>query len=182
MLLRFDTTTANIPAGATIVSATLIVTLKFTNAESRTVSAFDVTESGWVEANVTWNNRTPSSPWSAPGATLGSVRATANVGTTVGAQSIFDVTSWVQTVVTGQQPGGSRWTRLALVDEDATGSSATYKEFHSEEANVAREQKPKTRDRLSIERSTGRRATVSSNADSRRRRHVHHLVVRFFSP
>ena len=143
VLLKFDTTTANIPAGATIVSASLIVTLKFTNTLTRTVSAFDVTESGWVETTVTWNKRTPTSFWITPGATLGSVRATASVGTTVGVQSVFDVTSWVQTVVNGQQPGGSHWTRLALVDEDPSGTSETYKEFHSEEANVARELKPR---------------------------------------
>ena len=142
-LLKFDTTTARIPAGATIVSATLIVTLKFTNSETRTLSAFDVTESGWVESTVTWNDRVPSSPWITPGATLGSVRATASIGTTLGAQYTFNVTSWVQTVVNGQQPGGSRWTRLALVDTATTGTSETYKEFHSEEAGVATAMKPR---------------------------------------
>jgi endonuclease/exonuclease/phosphatase family metal-dependent hydrolase len=143
VLLKFDTTTTNIPAGATIVSASLIVTLKYTNSQSRTVSAFDVTESGWVETDVTWNRRTPTSLWGTPGATLGSVRATATVGTTLGAQSVFNVTSWIQTVVNGQQPGGSRWTRLALVDEDASGTSESYKEFHTKENNVARELKPR---------------------------------------
>lgn len=143
VLLKFDTTTTNIPAGATIVSAKLYVTLKYTNTQSRTVSAYDVTESGWVESTVTWNNRTPTSPWISPGATLGGVRGTALIGTTVGVTSEFDVTAWVQTVVNGQQPGGSRWTRLALVDEDTNGTSETYKEFHSEEANVDRSMKPR---------------------------------------
>jgi hypothetical protein len=142
-LLKFDTTTTNIPAGSTIESAILYVTLKFTNTETRTISAFDVTESGWVEATVTWNNRTPTSPWATPGGSLGSARAVASVGTVLGTTIPFDVTSWVQTVVNGQQPGGSKWTRLALVDTATTGTSETYKEFHSKEASVATASKPR---------------------------------------
>jgi endonuclease/exonuclease/phosphatase family metal-dependent hydrolase len=142
-LLKFDTTVANIPAGATIISARLIVTLQFSNAASRTISAFDVTESGWIERTVTWNNRTPTAAWMTPGATLGAVRATATAGTTVGAQVTFDLTSWVQRVVNGLQPGGSRWTRLALVDTATSGTSDTYKAFHSEESSVARDMKPR---------------------------------------
>lgn len=65
------------------------------------------------------------------------------IGTTLGAQYTFDVTTWVQTVVNGQQPGGSRWTRLALVDTATTGTSETYKEFHSEEASVDTDMKPR---------------------------------------
>ena len=71
------------------------------------------------------------------------MRATSSIGTTVNTTYSFNVTSWVQTVVDGQQPGGSHWTRLALVDEDTSGTNETYKEFYSKEANVGREQKPR---------------------------------------
>ena len=141
VLLKFDTTT--LASGTTIDSATLSVTLSFSNTLTRSVKAYDVTESGWVETNVTWNNRLPGTPWLTPGATLGSVRATSSIGTTVGHTYSFDVKSWVQTVVDGQQPGGSHWTRLALVDEDTSGTNETYKEYYSKEANVANEFKPR---------------------------------------
>jgi hypothetical protein len=66
-----------------------------------------------------------------------------SIGTTLGTTYSFDVKSWVQTVVNGQQPGGSHWTRLALVDEDTSGTNETYKEFYSKEAPVGRELKPR---------------------------------------
>ena len=62
---------------------------------------------------------------------------------TNGGPADTDVTSWVQTVVNGQQPGGSHWTRLALVDDATTGTSETYKEFYAKEANVPTASKPR---------------------------------------
>ena len=66
-LLRFDT--SGIPAGSTVNSVTLRVTVVMTPL-TPAQSVFDVRRllQDWTEFGVTWNSRTAAAPWQVPGA------------------------------------------------------------------------------------------------------------------
>jgi endonuclease/exonuclease/phosphatase family metal-dependent hydrolase len=129
-LLKFDTENF-VPANATIQSATLTVTLKSSEADTRLIGAYRVASS-FDETATTWYVRkTDGARWTAAGADLGGRYAEASVGTAPGTQVSFNVTSLVQETVNGQH--ASRYTRIALVDAGAS-SAASFKEFHSSEA------------------------------------------------
>jgi len=125
-LVKFDTQNT-IPAGSTVTSAKLTVTVKGGSADAtRTVGAYQVRTS-WNETQVTWNHRRSTESWTTKGGDLGSRIATANVGNAAGTRVTFDVTPLVKAAVTGAL-GASRYTRIALVDEDGS-TSESYREY-----------------------------------------------------
>jgi hypothetical protein len=138
-LLVFPTA-GRIPAGARVVSARLSVEVAGGNTQTRTISVYDVRQS-WREPEVTWASRWSGAPWTTPGGTLGSVRGTASVPGTPGAQVTFDVTGWVAAVAGGAGDGSGE-VRLALVDAGAA-SRDSYREYHSLDATVEAARRPR---------------------------------------
>jgi len=127
-LLKFDTHN-EIPAGAVVTSAKLTVTVKGGSADAtRTIGAYQVTRS-WTETEVTWNRRRTGESWTTHGGDLGSKIAAMNVSNVAGTRVTFDVTPLVKAAVAGAL-GSSRYTRIALVDEDG-GTSASYREYYT---------------------------------------------------
>jgi endonuclease/exonuclease/phosphatase family metal-dependent hydrolase len=116
-LLKFDTQNG-VPAGATVTSAKLTVTVESGGADSaRLIAAYQTTHS-WDQNEVTWNDRRTSTAWYSSGIDLGTRLATQTVSNTPGSKVTFDVTALVQQAVSGAL-GTSRYTRIALVDLDA---------------------------------------------------------------
>ena len=135
-LLKFDTQN-KIPAGSSITSALLTVTVKGGSAAAgtRTIGAYQVTTS-WAETETTWNRRRISSTWTSPGGDLGTLLATQPVSHVVGTKVTFDVTSLVRLAVAGKL-GSSRYTRVALVDRNPATADST-RDFHTpDDANSA---------------------------------------------
>jgi endonuclease/exonuclease/phosphatase family metal-dependent hydrolase len=125
-LLKFDTQNT-IPAGSTVTSAKLTVTVKDGSEDAtRMVGAYQVTTS-WTETEVTWKSRRTGEYWSTSGGDLGTRIAVQNVSNVAGARVTFDVTALVKAAVSGAL-GSSRYTRIALIDEDAS-TSASYREY-----------------------------------------------------
>ena len=125
-LLKFDTQNT-IPAGSAVTSAKLTVTVKGGSADAtRMVGAYQVTTS-WGETEVTWKNRRSGQYWSKSGGDLGTRLAVQNVSNVAGTRVTFDVTALVKSAVSGAL-GSSRYTRVALIDEDAS-TSASYREY-----------------------------------------------------
>jgi len=131
-LLKFDTQNT-IPQGANIQSATLTVTVSYTNSQSRTLDAYRTTSS-WDENTATWNVRYPGIWWGSAGGDLAGPYASATAEAWAGNRVSFDVTSLVQESVNGNF--GSRFTRIALVD-NGDSTSESYKEYYSSEAGDA---------------------------------------------
>ena len=129
-LLKFDTE-SRIPENAAIESATLTLTVKAGNSETRRLSAYRVSQSFDAQA-ATWNERTSSSSWKTAGGDLGKKYADASVRAAVGSKVTFDVTKLVQEAVNGDF--GSRWTRIAVVD-DGSASRASWRVYYSSEAS-----------------------------------------------
>ena len=113
-----------------VASARLTITMAGGNGESRTLSAYGVT-SPYDEQAATWRSRNSSSAWAKAGGDLAARYDRETVTAAAGTKVTFDVTSLVQAVVRGDL--GSRYTRVALVDEGAS-SKGSYKTIHSEEA------------------------------------------------
>jgi endonuclease/exonuclease/phosphatase family metal-dependent hydrolase len=135
-LLKFDTQ-HRIPAGSTVTSALLTVTVKSGSAAdtTRTIGAYQVTTS-WAETETTWNRRRITSAWTSGGGDLGSLIAKQVVSNVAGTKVTFDITSLVRAAVAGQL-GSSRYTRVALVDLDPATVDST-RDFHTpDEANSA---------------------------------------------
>jgi endonuclease/exonuclease/phosphatase family metal-dependent hydrolase len=127
-MLKFDTQNT-IPAGSTVTSARLTVTVKMGGADAtRAVGAYQVTTS-WSEAEVTWKHRRTQEAWTTVGGDLGSRIATGNVSNVAGTKVTFDVTALVKEAVAGDL-GASRYTRIVLVDEDAS-TSESYREYYT---------------------------------------------------
>jgi len=125
-LLKFDTHNT-IPAGSTVTSAKLTVTVKTGSADAtRAVGAYQVRTS-WNETEVTWTHRRSAEWWTTKGGDLGSKIATENVSNVAGTKVTFDVTALVKAAVSGSL-GTSRYTRIALVDEDGS-TSQSYREY-----------------------------------------------------
>jgi endonuclease/exonuclease/phosphatase family metal-dependent hydrolase len=131
-LLKFDTHNT-IPAGATIQSATLTVTVEHSDPQTRTVSVYRVASS-WDEGSATWKSRRSGQSWGTSGGDLAAKYASTSVGTSGGARVNFDVTKLVQEVVKGNY--GSRYTRVALTDDGAS-SGDSYKEYYRSESSDA---------------------------------------------
>ena len=127
-MLKFDTQNT-IPAGSTVTSARLTVTVKMGSADAtRAVGAYQVTTS-WSEAEVTWKHRRTQEAWTTAGGDLGSRIATENVSNVAGTTVTFDVTALVKAAVAGDL-GASRYTRIVLVDEDASAAES-YREYYT---------------------------------------------------
>jgi endonuclease/exonuclease/phosphatase family metal-dependent hydrolase len=127
-LLKFDTHNT-IPAGTTITSATLTVTVKGGNSETRTVTASCVPESFW-EHQTTWMRRSDTLHWSQPGGTVAHDHATGSVTGAGGSKVTFDVTLLVQEALAAT----SRYTRVMLADRGAD-SKGSLRSYYSNEAD-----------------------------------------------
>jgi endonuclease/exonuclease/phosphatase family metal-dependent hydrolase len=133
VLMKFDTANT-VPAGATIASATLTLTLKSAGAAvSRPIAVYRVTKS-FLKDGATWLDYRSSTDWSRVGGDLGEKWATVDVGRTPGATVTFDVTALVQRTVAGTF--GSRYTRFALTDVGAPDNES-MRVFHSSRAASA---------------------------------------------
>src|SRR4051794_19433237 len=135
-LLKFDTQN-RIPAGSSVTSALLTVTVKSgsTADTTRTIGAYQVTTS-WAEAETTWNRRRTASGWMSGGGDLGTLITKQVVSNAAGTKVTFDVTSLVKAAVAGKL-GSSRYTRLALVDVDSATTDSTRNFYTPDDANSA---------------------------------------------
>jgi len=126
-LLKFDTHNT-IPAGTSITSATLRITVKGGESEVRTIAAYCVPES-FDENATTWRLRKGTLYWTSAGGTVSHRHATASVTGTAGTTITFSVTSAVQEALSRS----SRYTRLLLVDT-GSASKGSLKYYHSSES------------------------------------------------
>jgi endonuclease/exonuclease/phosphatase family metal-dependent hydrolase len=126
-LLKFDTENT-IAAGTSIKKAVVTVAVKDSSADpTRRIAAYQVTES-WSEHETTWNLRRSGERWSEPGGALGAKLAEATVSSATGSRATFDITALVQKAVSGSL--GSRYTRIALVDEDTPLTNDSYRAYY----------------------------------------------------
>jgi hypothetical protein len=127
-LLDFDTETT-IPAGATIQSATLTVTVHWGGVDpGRQIGVYPLTRP-FVANEATWDIAANSVPWTKAGGDLGPRAAVGNVPNVDRAQASFNVTSLVQAAVGSS---GGRRSRLALVDVDSlTNARDGYRDYYS---------------------------------------------------
>ncbi len=130
VVLKFDTHNT-IPAGTSIASARLTLTVNGGNAEARSLGAYRVSSS-YEEVATTWNARNASTAWGTSGGDLAERHALASVTSVSGSRVTFDLTALVQGVVNGTF-GSSRYSRVALVDAGGA-SKESYKEYFSDEA------------------------------------------------
>ena len=134
-LLKFDTQNT-IPAGASVASAYLRVTVKQGSGDpNRTIALYQVTTS-WEDLEVTYKVRKTATPWNTAGGDLGAWITHGVVTNVPGSQMYFDVTSLVRQAVSGAL-GSSRYSRLAMVDIDPSGSESWRAFYTSSEANAA---------------------------------------------
>lgn len=129
-LLKFDTHNT-IPAGSNIASATLTLTVRGGNDDTRRVAAYCV-PSSFDEFVTTWRLRKAGLYWSAPGGDLGHQHAIANVTNVAGSKVTYDISQ----VVREAMQTSSRYTRVMLIDLDGDARSS-YKEYYSNEATTA---------------------------------------------
>jgi endonuclease/exonuclease/phosphatase family metal-dependent hydrolase len=134
-MLKFDTQNT-IPQGSAVTSALLTVTVKAGSADaSRRIAAYQVTTS-WAENEITWNRRYTAINWVSTGGDLGSKLSEAVVGNVAGSKATFDVTALVKMAVAGSL-GSSRYTRIVLIDMEAS-TADSYREYVTPaDANVA---------------------------------------------
>jgi endonuclease/exonuclease/phosphatase family metal-dependent hydrolase len=134
-LLKFDTQNT-IPAGTSVTSAMLTVTVKQASTEpSRMMGVYQVTNS-WEEPAVTWNDRKSGSRWVTAGGDYGTKISQAAVGNAVGTRVSFDVTPLVRQAVAGTL-GSSRYTRVALLDNGASTSGSWRSYYTAAEVDPA---------------------------------------------
>jgi endonuclease/exonuclease/phosphatase family metal-dependent hydrolase len=132
-LLKFDTQNT-IPAGRSITSAILTVTVKDGSGDaSRRVGAYQVTTS-WDEHEVTWKVRRTATNWASQGGDLGTKLTEKVVGNASGTKVSFDVTPLVKQAVAGSL-GSSRYTRIALVDLDGSTNESWRAYYTSYDSN-----------------------------------------------
>jgi hypothetical protein len=129
-LLTFDTHTT-MPADSSIQSATLVLTVRGGNSETRELAAQGVPIS-FDQEDVTWTQRRSGSNWSNAGGDVTGTPVKALVRSTPGSQVTFDVSTHVQKVVNGDF--GSRYARF-LVSDPGADSRASYKEYYSFESS-----------------------------------------------
>lgn len=128
VILKFDTQ-GGIPSGANVTSALMTLTVKSGGADtSRRLAVYQVTQSFGTD-DFTWNQRYVSqkTAWLSSGGDLGSQLAVQTVNSTAGSKITWDVTALVKEAASGRL-GSSRYTRLALVDLDAS-TADSYREF-----------------------------------------------------
>jgi endonuclease/exonuclease/phosphatase family metal-dependent hydrolase len=132
-VLKFDTHNT-IPQGATIQSAILTLTLSKADSETRKLGLYRLSQT-FDEDYASWTRRKSSDNWSSAGGDFDARFAEASVGSSVGAQVKFDITTLVQNVVNARY-GSSRYTRIGLKDL-GSGSNTSYKEFYNSEVSDA---------------------------------------------
>ena len=129
-LLKFDTQNT-IPAGSTIQSAVMTLTIKTAGTDAaRQIGVFPVTTS-FVQEEATWNIRRTGTPWTAAGGDFGPQAAVAAVPNVAGAKVGVDVTALVQAAVNAGT--ASRYTRVGLSDLGAS-TNTSYREYYSSKA------------------------------------------------
>ena len=135
-LLKFDTQN-RIPAGSSVTSALLTVTVKSGSAAdtTRTIGVYQVTRS-WAESETTWNRRRIASAWTTAGGDLGTLIAKQVVSNAAGTKVTYDITPLVKAAVAGTL-GSSRYTRIALVDLDPATVDSTRDFYTPDEPNSA---------------------------------------------
>jgi endonuclease/exonuclease/phosphatase family metal-dependent hydrolase len=129
-ILKFDTQTT-IPAGTSVASAVLTITVAGGNSETRTLSLYRLSSS-YDETRATWTTRKAATSWSSAGGDLAERFGTASVTSTPGSRITFDITALVQKNVSGAY-GSNRYTRVELVDRGGS-SRDSYKQYYSDEA------------------------------------------------
>ena len=130
IIVKFDTQNT-IAQGAAITSATLTLTVKGGNSETRTLTVYRVTQP-FTDTEATWNIRRTSTSWSKAGGDLGERAGSVTVTNVAGSKVTVNITNLVQNIVDGDY-GTTRYTRLALVDEGGS-SQGSYKQYYSEQA------------------------------------------------
>jgi len=130
-VLKFDTHNT-VPAGASVQSAKLTLTLSKADAETRKLGIYRLSQT-FDEKYTSWYARKSGLKWLTAGGDLAEKWAETSVGASVGSKVTFDVTALVQAVVKGTY-GSSRYTRIAMVDL-GTGSNTSYKEFYNSESS-----------------------------------------------
>ena len=130
IVMKFDTQN-NIPAGATITSAYLVLTVAGGNSETRTLNLFRV-PSSYEEGEASWNRRNSSTSWGRAGGELAELHNARRVSATPGSKVTFEVAALVQGAVRGDY-GSSRYTRVLIMD-DGGASRDGYKQYYSDEA------------------------------------------------
>jgi endonuclease/exonuclease/phosphatase family metal-dependent hydrolase len=130
VLLKFDTHNT-IPAGTSVASAKLTLTVRGGNGETRTLSAYRGAQP-YTATEANWRKRKASLYWSTPGGSRKERIGQATVKGVVGSRVSYDVTGVVQKIVNGAY-GSSRYLRVLITDEGAS-SRGSYKEFYSMEA------------------------------------------------
>jgi endonuclease/exonuclease/phosphatase family metal-dependent hydrolase len=135
-LLKFDTENT-IPAGATITSARLTMTVVSGGSDiSRPIGVYSVTSS-FQSTEATWNIRKTSYSWSTPGGDLVSASPSpVSVSNLAGTKVTFDVTKLVQAAVSAPS-GASRYTRVGLVDAGAASDNSMRTFASSNDATAA---------------------------------------------
>jgi acid phosphatase len=133
-LLDFDTQ-STIPAGATITSAKLTLTVHWGGVTpSREVAVYNVT-TPFVPSQVTWDVASATTPWRKAGGDFGREYARSGVPDGAGAKAVFTVTDLVQAAVSAS---GSRRSRMALLDVgDLAGGKDGYRDYYSSSASDA---------------------------------------------
>jgi endonuclease/exonuclease/phosphatase family metal-dependent hydrolase len=154
VLMKFDTHNT-IPAGATIASAKLVLTVKGGNADARRIGAYCVPRS-FTESAVTWKKRKSSYYWNTPGGDTAHFHASTSVNNTAGSKVTWDITSEVQEVV---RKSSSRYTRVLLIDLDGPARSS-YKQYYSSEAGTS-----SLRPKLVVTYGGGSTSTSSSTTE-----------------
>jgi endonuclease/exonuclease/phosphatase family metal-dependent hydrolase len=127
-LLTFDTDTT-IAEGTAVSSALLSVTVKQGSGDAtRRIGVYQVTTS-WEDNEVTYNHRRAGTYWNTAGGDLGTKLTEQIVSNIAGARVTFDITPIVQQAVKGAL-GASRYTRIALVDLDAS-TRDSWRAYHT---------------------------------------------------
>ncbi|HEX5473875.1 MAG TPA: DNRLRE domain-containing protein [Vicinamibacterales bacterium] len=130
-LLKFDTDNT-IPAGSSIASAVLTLTVAGGNAETRQLAAYQE-KSSYTESVADWTYKKSGTRWGTAGGDIGVRVGSASITNKVGSKVTFDVTSLVQAIVRGDY-GSSRYTRILLIDQGGS-SRSSYKQIYSDEAS-----------------------------------------------
>jgi acid phosphatase len=131
-LLDFDTQ-SKIPAGSTILSATLTLTVHWGGSDaSRRVGVYAL-NTPFVASQATWDVASATTPWRTPGGDLGTRYASVSVTNKPGAAVSFDVASLVQAQL---RASGAHHVRMELVDVDSLSNArAGYRDYYSSEAS-----------------------------------------------
>jgi endonuclease/exonuclease/phosphatase family metal-dependent hydrolase len=129
-LLKFDTHTT-IPAGSTINSATVTLTVHTGNSSLRHLAVYCV-PSSFSEFQTTWKLRNATTPWTTPGGDVVHQHGVATVTNVTGSKVTIDVTG----ITREAMQTSSRYTRVLLVDIDGT-SAPSWTAYYSNQSSAS---------------------------------------------